>query len=382
MRFNFTVLLFLFSMSLRAQMQVTEADDDTLTIARIVRQYFAGKGIVKIQNFTFKGDTQSVGVFTEPSGILGMKEGIVMSTGLAVQAAGPNGRPNAGANLEGFFFTDEHLITKGNMCDGVVISFEFVPQYDSVVFDFVFGSDEYPEFVGKDFNDLFGFYIYPKVNPPANIRNLGCLPNKTGITVNNVNHKRNTEWYVANDKHTDKAYEIIEWDGYTKMISTGMRVVPFKTYILKMIVADLTDCEYDSGVLLRQRSFRSLPTKPPRVKPAVKNYYFNFGSNDAKLNPQEQLRLQMLCDSISQLRLDSIVIIGHTDSTGNEWRNRELSEQRAAAVAESLASCSNVRITHRGAGSSKPIAGNNTEKGKALNRRVEILFYRKPVWAD
>jgi outer membrane protein OmpA-like peptidoglycan-associated protein len=366
-----------------AQMQVTEADGDTLTVARIVKNYFAGKGIARIQNIVYRGDTQSVGVFSESSGILGMKEGIVLSTGLAVHAAGPNSRANAGANLEGFFFSDEYLISKGNMCDGTVLSFEFVPQYDSVVFDYLFGSDEYPEFVGKEFNDLFGFYIFPKQKQPGHtVSNLACLPNKTGISINTVNQKRNSEWFVHNDKHTAQAFDILEWDGYTKPLSAGMRVVPYKTYVLHMVVADLTDCEYDSGVLLRQRSFRSIPTKPKRIKPVMKRYYFNFGTNDARLNEQETKRLKNVCDSVGKLSLDSVVVIGHTDSTGNEVRNHELSNLRAQTVAEALQTCTTAKVLHRGAGSSKPIAPNQTEKGKAANRRVELLFYRKPAWAD
>lgn len=365
-----------------AQMRVTEADGDTLPVARIIKQYFAGKGIAKLQNIVYRGDTQSIGLFHEPTGSVGITDGIVLSTGLAVHAAGPNSRTNAGANLEGFFFRDEYLITRGNMCDGVVLSFEFVPQYDSVVFDYVFGSEEYPEFVGKEFNDMFGFYIFPKVNAPRMPTNLGCLPDKSGINVNNVNHKSNSRWFVRNDVHTAQAYDILEWDGYTKPLSAGMRVVPYKTYVLHMVVADLTDCEYDSGVLLRQRSFRSIPTKPKRVKPVLKRYYFNFGTNDAKLNEQENKRIKNLCDSIGKLNLDSVVVMGHTDSTGNEVRNRELSNLRAQAVAEALQPCTTAPVKHRGAGSSNPIAPNQTEKGKAANRRVELLFYRKPAWAD
>lgn len=363
----------MFGISAQAQMQV-KLSDDTLSISDMVSKYFTGYGIRQVKNIAYRGDTQSIGIFHEPTGKLGISDGIVLSTGLAEQAAGPNGRPNAGANLEGFFFTDEHLTGTSNMCDGVVLEFDFIPMHDSITFDFIFGSDEYPEFVGKEFNDLFGFYFWEvsaKHNKPVN---LGVLPNKQVINVNNVNHKKNSEWYQPNNVHTNPAFDIVEWDGLTKKIATGARVIPYRIYHLKFVIADLSDCEYDSGVLLRMHSLRSIPRK--RI-PVRKNYYFNFAHAEASLTETDLKRLNRLKDSIALLNLDSIVIIGHTDSVGNEKFNHELSVKRALAVGKVLQVNSTTTFVTRGMGSKKPIANNKTAKGKATNRRVELLFYRK-----
>jgi len=70
-------------------------------------------------------------------------------------------------------------------------------------------------------------------------------------------------------------------------------------------------------------------------------------------------------------------VVGHTDSTGPEAYNRLLSERRAQAIADYLQSQNKVSDTDIevvGMGESSPIASNDTREGRALNRRVDILF--------
>ena len=70
----------------------------------------------------------------------------------------------------------------------------------------------------------------------------------------------------------------------------------------------------------------------------------------------------------------TIAIVGHTDSSGNEDQNRQLSEARALAVAEWLATrgIAAGRIRASGVGSSAPLVDNTTRYGRGLNRRIEI----------
>lgn len=75
-------------------------------------------------------------------------------------------------------------------------------------------------------------------------------------------------------------------------------------------------------------------------------------------------------------------VIGHTDSTGNEQYNRDLSYKRAYSVSDYLAAqgIPGQRLSPRGMGESQPIADNNTEYGRSLNRRVEL--YINPMPSD
>lgn len=346
----------------------------------MVREFLLGKGIT-ISNVKYKGEADALGVFTDSNSLTGFKGGLILSNGRSDLLPGKNSRPNAGANFGRHFFFDEDFITQANMCDGAVLEFDFVPSFDSVAFRFVFGSEEYPEFVGRNFNDAFALLIKPKI-ARSKYKNIGSLPNGTTVMINNVNAKKNAEWYIANDYYTDPLYNELEYDGLTRPIVAGMKVIPLQPYHIKILIADLGDCEYDSGVLLEALSFSSYPIPKPHkpVHKAVKRtFHFNFENNSHQLSDSDTKRIRKLSDSLSRFSYDSIVVIGHTDSTGTELGNQTLSKKRAETIVTYL-SMGNVKCNRwiaRGAGSSQPVQPNSDEKGKAANRRVEILFYPK-----
>lgn len=369
------MLCCLYALGTHAQVKVT-AINDTLGPGRLVREYFLGKGI-NVSNIKFKGEADALGIFTDSSRYTGLKSGVVISTGRVELLQGNNSRPNAGANFGRHFFFDQNLVSKSSMCDGAVLELDFVPVHDSIAFRFVFGSEEYPEFVGKEFNDMFAFYLSPKKGRHVKPKNIGTLPDGTPVMINTVNPKRNSEWYIANDQYDSPLYDKLEYDGITRPIVAATRVVPFQAYHLKIIIADLEDCEYDSGILLEAGSFSSYSTKKP--KPVKRSYFFRFESGSSRLEQSEGRKVKALTDSLLKHNFDSIVIIGHTDSSGEESRNKQLSADRARTIAQvfKAAGIKAQSIRTEGCGSSKPLKSNSIEKGRAMNRRVEILFYRK-----
>jgi outer membrane protein OmpA-like peptidoglycan-associated protein len=368
-------LLMLSAFAAHAQMHVVTVND-TLTPAVLVKKYFLGQNMT-VSNVQYQGDPEAIGLFEDYRRAMGFERGIIISNGRADILPGKNSRPNTGANFGRHYFFDPDFITRSTMCDGAVLEFDFIPQYDSITFRFVFGSEEYPEFVGKNFNDAFALLISPNTGKHTKPQNIGTLPNKTTVMINNVNHKTNSEWYVANDYYEAPFYDYLEYDGFTKPIVAAAKVVANKPYHIKILIADLEDCEYDSGVLLEALSFSSQSTKKPR--PVRRQYYFNFATDSYALNKTEQGKVNRLADSVSKFAFDSIIVIGHTDSSGDEQHNLQLSQQRAETIAAALGQkfAKPPVIRSVGAGSSKPVQSNNTEKGKAANRRVEILFYKK-----
>lgn len=342
----------------------------------MVTDYFMGTG-VSVSNVLYRGEPNALGVFSDSMRLTGFRKGIIISSGRVELFQGKNSRPNSGANFGHNFFFDEDFITSAEMCDGAVLEFDFIPEYDSIAFRFVFGSDEYPEFVGKNFNDAFALLVKPKFGKYTKPKNIGTLPNGTTVMINNVNHKKNSEFYVANDYFEAPLYNELEYDGLTKPIVAACRVIPNQPYHLKIIIADLEDCEYDSGVLLEALSFNSISTK--KRKPFRRNYFFSFKTNESVLEPNEISKLKRLTDSLSRFAFDSIIIIGHTDSSGNVLLNQQLSLDRANTIAGYFkkTGVKTSAIRSEGRGSSVPLRPNNTEQGKAFNRRVEILFYRK-----
>ena len=101
-----------------------------------------------------------------------------------------------------------------------------------------------------------------------------------------------------------------------------------------------------------------------------------FDTNRAQLKSGGVREVQKLADALKQNPQRTVFIEGFTDSTGTESRNQELSEQRAMAVRDTLLGMgvASNRITTSSYGKSFPVASNNTEAGRQLNRRVEIII--------
>lgn len=111
----------------------------------------------------------------------------------------------------------------------------------------------------------------------------------------------------------------------------------------------------------------------PRLLVRLQDVHFAFDS--AQLTSEAKSILNSAISSINANPSDTISIEGHTDSTGSDAYNSQLSQRRARSVAEYLAShgVSASRLQTVGMGESHPIASNDTSSGRAQNRRVEII---------
>ena len=102
-----------------------------------------------------------------------------------------------------------------------------------------------------------------------------------------------------------------------------------------------------------------------------------FNTNEARLLPETTHRLDKLAPKLSKLPAgQTVVLVGHTDATGPEAYNDELSKARADAVRDYLLSkgASKDLIVTIGKGEDQPVASNTSETGRAGNRRVDILI--------
>lgn len=99
-----------------------------------------------------------------------------------------------------------------------------------------------------------------------------------------------------------------------------------------------------------------------------------FPVDSYAIQPQFQSTLNQVAQTLSSYNQTYIDVLGHTDSTGSDSYNQTLSVNRAQAVASYLSSrgVASARMGVRGFGESAPIASNDTEMGRAQNRRVEI----------
>lgn len=103
-----------------------------------------------------------------------------------------------------------------------------------------------------------------------------------------------------------------------------------------------------------------------------------FASSQSGLTPTAKSQLDALMSKFEDADVVSIKVVGHTDSVGSDAYNQALSERRASSVAEYLLSqgVAPNKVTSEGKGESQPIADNETEAGRAKNRRVDLHVNR------
>lgn len=122
----------------------------------------------------------------------------------------------------------------------------------------------------------------------------------------------------------------------------------------------------------------SVPQPEPAATPEVitlddqGQVLFAFDSSD--LTGGAQQRLHSLLPKLNEPGVASVKVIGYTDSVGSDAYNQKLSERRASSVAEYLISqgLAPNKVTSQGRGESEPVADNDTDEGRAHNRRVEL----------
>ncbi len=267
----------LFPMMLHAQLLVTPASElsDSLgwNAEDLVRNIFLSSG-VQVSNVTFNGsmDTifcNNIGIFNtgDTPTNLGIESGIIIATGNVKVAEGPNTDDSYSLPTNCGITEDPNLasITTGDIKDGAVLEFDFVP-YDSVImFNYVFGSDEYTDYVGSQFNDIFGFFVteVPLTGGSTYYgQNMAIIPNTNEVvSINTVhpacnnnfgNHPAsNSEYFVNNPLGPNTT---IQFNGFTTVLEVRFNVVPMQTYHLKMAICDINHPGWDSGVFLASNS--------------------------------------------------------------------------------------------------------------------------------
>ena len=100
-----------------------------------------------------------------------------------------------------------------------------------------------------------------------------------------------------------------------------------------------------------------------------------FATNSFVLNADANRLLDSFARSSAGLKIDSLVVEGHTDSTGSIAANKQLALNRAGSVSSYLQQYFHTAIRTRGWASERPVGDNRTREGRRKNRRVEIYLY-------
>jgi outer membrane protein OmpA-like peptidoglycan-associated protein len=109
---------------------------------------------------------------------------------------------------------------------------------------------------------------------------------------------------------------------------------------------------------------------------------YDFDSDVVK--PDARTNLRELASSLDKYPDSDLIIIGHTDQVGSSEYNQRLSERRASAATRYLVSqgVSGSRVATRGLGETEPVESNETEAGRAANRRVEVAIFASKEYRE
>lgn len=153
--------------------------------------------------------------------------------------------------------TDEELNNLFNLISKspAILEFDFETGSDSISFDYAFASQEYPEYVGSNFNDAFAFFV---TDLTTNIKkNIALIPGSSDyVSINNINENTNSQYFIPNYyPDIENSPCNINFGGFTKTLTANMKVVPCRKYHIKIVVANSFDKLYQSGVFLKAKSF-------------------------------------------------------------------------------------------------------------------------------
>ncbi|WP_276363007.1 OmpA family protein [Daejeonella sp. H1SJ63] len=288
-----------------------------------VRKNFSGQGVV-IGNIKFKGYPLSTLSYTGSGNVLQVQKGLILSTGNSFNVAGYNNSHNQSSTFADVMKPESDAdltkIIRDKLYDICYIEFDFVPMDNSIQFNYQFGSDEYPEYVDSPYNDVFAFIV----SDESTSKNIALIPgSEVPVSINTVNHKLNQDHFRDNNiykqvvikrdeplklkkygtftgkvlrgiasvftttaplpgdrtviqpdaelmkKLDANLYRNLRYDGITKKLTAQTYVTPYKKYHLKIVIADVSDNIYDSGVFIEDRS---LTAKKDVQQPGFTDY--------------------------------------------------------------------------------------------------------------
>lgn len=256
--FIFLLAIIISSNSLYAQLTISNSK----TPAQLVQQVLVGSGVT-VSNITFMGASVAIAEFNGGgTSNLGLISGIILSTGNCTDVVGPNS--STGTSTNNNTGSDPQLasLITASINDAAVLEFDFTPIADTIRFRYVFGSEEYPEYVFS-YNDVFGFFISGPNPAGGNFtnKNIAIVPGTTNtpVSIYNINNGSsnngpcvNCSYYVDNTGGLT-----VEFDGMTTVLTAWSVVVPCQSYHMKLAIGDAGDHILDSGVFLEANSFSS-----------------------------------------------------------------------------------------------------------------------------
>ncbi len=210
---------------------------------------------VSVVSASYTGDARSSGIFTNGDsvapGVTPGDSGVILSTGRAQDITNSWGQANqsgststntSGVNNNAGF----NALAGGRTYDASWLDIDFIPTGDTLTMQFVFASDEYPEWVNSIYNDIVGVW--------SNGTPVDLAVGNGDADPGNVNSTNTQNLYVDN---TGSAYNT-EMDGFTVTLTLSIPVNPGVVNSLRIGIADVGDSSYDSNLLIAGNSLQTV----------------------------------------------------------------------------------------------------------------------------
>ena len=231
---------------------VNPKDDSTVTLTDLIDK-LKGSGVIIDTPVYSAEDNNQAGIFSGYDFLFGSQvdEGVVFSTGDVVDVVGANGADNTTTAFNNTL--NNHLLF-GNVRDLVTLSFNVTPTENTLIVEYVFGSEEYNEYVNSGYNDFIRIFV--------DGNNCAVTANGLIVSIDAVNDTSNGFLYKDNDfgdlgPNTPFSTEM---DGFTKTVSCRYPVIPGISVPVVIGMADDGDAQYDSWAFFKAQSLRSEPS--------------------------------------------------------------------------------------------------------------------------
>lgn len=222
---------------------------------------------VLISNVSYTGYNGAICYFSATIQNMPFTSGLLMTTGSVYNAVGPNNNPHS--DLDNGFpgYAPLNPLLGVSTHNAAIISFDAIPNGDTLRIRYIFASEEYPEYVGSQFVD--GVAIFISGPGISGTQNIARLPDGTQIVVNNVHNGTSNpapgvtpigpvypQYFVENGNGTQAPYNssntYLQYDGLTVPLTAKSKVTPNETYHVVIAIADAGDGILDSGVFIEE----------------------------------------------------------------------------------------------------------------------------------
>jgi len=272
--------LFALAGGAHAQLRITDLTEGK-TPADLVNRLLGG-GITAF-NIQYAGASNSAAFVCSGELIVGVQNSVLLTSGEADFVLGPNDETGAGVDNNTGGDADLSALISGVSSNATVLEFDFVPDGDEVTFNYVFGSEEYHEFVNSPFNDVFAFLV--------NGVNFALIPGTSiPVAINNLNNGEaasgepaagpcaHCEFFIDNVGTNNTRNT--QLNGLTTVLTFTAPVLAGQTNHIKLAIADVTDGILDSAVFIEAGSLRSGTTDGTDCITRTARYWFTHPYGD------------------------------------------------------------------------------------------------------